>query len=419
MRLEKATLGTSADVGRVTAEAVLRVLLSSGPMGRAGIAEHIGVGRPTVSRVTGRLMDIELLREGEPIRSNLGRPVIPLEISSTRRVVGTIHFGSSQLRIGLVDPLGRVLVERRYPYQAADIESAVEFAAARLEETVATESHDRKVLGVGASIGGWVDPDSGQVLRFAPRAWYDIPLAQLLEGAVDYPLLFDHTIRGAALAERMFGAARGVEDFLELWVGDVIGAAIVTDGVIRRGPQGGAGVAAHLPLRNGSERPCGCGRVGCLQAVASDDAVVEIARDRGVLTGEDTMADLVLKAQTGHADAIRLIVETADLLAAGFASAVDLFNPSMVVVGGLITEAPQFFEAYRSALIRETDRFVGGEERVALSKFGDLGPTIATASLVLDAFYRDPLGIDVAADRLALTSPRRGSTGTARPRRSA
>ncbi|MDZ8171152.1 ROK family protein [Microbacterium xanthum] len=342
-------------------------------------------------------MEIDIIRERSPLPATTGRPEVPLEICSAGRMVGTIAFGAADFRLGLVDPRGSVLAESRESYRASDVESTVARAAEGLARLAERAGSGRRMLGVGATIGGWVDPSTGTLVRFAPRDWYDVKLADILRSRLDTAVMFDQSIRGLALAERMFGVARGADDFVELWVGDVIGAAIVDRGVIRRGPRGGAGQAAHLPVREGAHRMCVCGRRGCVQASASHDALVAMGRERNILDQAAGIDTLVALAHAGRPDATRLIWEAATQLASSFAATVDMLNPSMVVVGGLLTETPQFLEAFRSALIHEADRFIDGRSCVAVSSFGDGGPTIASASLVLDAFYRDPFRIDAAA----------------------
>src|SRR4051794_33449326 len=274
--------GSSADVGRVNAEAVLRALLAEGPLPRAAIADSVGVTRATVSRVTGRLIEIGLLREEEPIRPNLGRPLVPLALDGSDRAVATAHFGVSEMRIGLVDVRGDVLVERRFPNPDGGPADFVRLAAAELRSVVEDELGERHLLGVGASIGGWVNPETGYVVRFNALDWKDVPLARMLAAELDWPLRLDQMVRGIALAEGMFGAARHDRDFVELWLGNIIGAAVVTDGSIRRGASGASGLLGHMPVRGGESVECVCGRRGCLGSVASDYAALDRARSRGV-----------------------------------------------------------------------------------------------------------------------------------------
>ena len=93
---------TSADVGTANAAAVLQVLLAEGPLARAEIADRVGLTRGTVTRVTGRLLAIGLLVEGEPLPSQFGRPLVPLALAASARLSATAHLGAEEARLGLV-----------------------------------------------------------------------------------------------------------------------------------------------------------------------------------------------------------------------------------------------------------------------------------------------------------------------------
>lgn len=385
--------GSSADVGRLNAETVLRALLAEGPLPRAAIAHQVGLTRATVTRVTGRLIDLGLLREGEPIRPQVGRPLVPLALDGGDRAVATAHFGLREIRVGLVGVTGNVLVERRLPNPGEDPVDYVRVAANSLRSVVSDELGGRNLLGVGACIGGWVNPETGHVVRFNALGWQNVPFAKMLANELDWPLHFDQMVRGIALAEGMFGAARHDRDFVELWLGNIIGAAVVTDGSIRRGASGASGLVGHVPVRGAEAMVCSCGRRGCLGSVASDFAVLDRARKIGAIDPAQTMRDLVDLACAGSPGAIEVITATAGHAGRAATAMVDLLDPSLVVVAGLITEAPQFLPAFRSALYAETEYREPGDPPIVASTFGDAAPTIASASILLDAFYRDPFSL--------------------------
>lgn len=397
--------GSSADVGRLNAEMVLRALLAAGPLPRAAIADRVGLTRATVTRVTGRLIDIGLLREEEPIRPPFGRPLVPLALAGEDRAVVTAHFGLREMRFGLVGVRGDLIVERRFPNPGEDPADFVRLAADALRSVVADELGERSLLGVGACIGGWVNPETGHVVRFNALGWKDVPFARMLASELDWPLHFDQMVRGLALAEGMFGAARHDRDFVELWLGNIIGAAVVTDGSIRRGASGASGLLGHIPVRGAESVLCSCGRRGCLGSVASDYAVLDRARQSGAIGAAGTMRELVDLACSGSGRAADVIGDAAAHAGRAATAMVDLLDPSLVVVAGLITEAPQFLPAFRAALFAESEYRQVGDLPVLGSTFGDAAPTIASASILLDAFYRDPFSIAWASAVGPLPAP--------------
>ena len=386
--------GSSRDVGRHNAALVLQTMLADGPLARATLAERIGLTRGTVTRVTAKLLEINLLQELSLVRMPFGRPMVPLDISTEGRAVATVHLGASEMRIGLVGLRGVAFCERKIPYSLTDPKSMVAVVAEQVKRTVGQELGSRRLLGVGVSIGGWVDSDTGTVVHYAPLNWRNVPLASMLKDALRLPLAFDQMVRGMALAEMMFGSARGTRDFIELYVGNIVGAALIDDGRPRRGPRGAAGIVSHLPIPGASGARCSCGRNDCLESVASDTAVVERARNSGILAADENVYTLIGYARRGNEAAIALLDERAGYLAAASGLIIDLVNPTLLVLAGSPVQTPRLLEVFQAALTGASERTVGDTVPVLLSSLGEVAPTSASAALFLDEYYQDPFAYE-------------------------
>lgn len=371
---------------------VLSTVLAEGPLARAEVADRIGLTRATVTRVVARLLEQNLLRERSPRRDSPGRPMVPLEIAGEDRGVITVHFGAHESRVGLVDLRGRVLDEMRDRYVSTDPETLVGGVSARVSAISIRHANRLRVLGVGVGIGGWLEPESGEVIRFEPLGWQNVPLGALLSAAIPLPVYLDQFVRGLAMAEQMFGTARGQSDFVEMWIGNVVGAAIVQGGVVRRGPKGASGVIAHFPTRDGEDVRCECGRRGCLGKRISDDAVLAEAVRLEICDDRANIRDVVDLARQGEPHVMALLASTGSIAGSAAAAMADLINPSAWVVGGVVTTAPEFLDSFRRTFEERAERSDG--VTITASQFGDLAPTIASASVILDRYYRDPMALE-------------------------
>jgi predicted NBD/HSP70 family sugar kinase len=380
----------SEDLRRINAASVLRCVLLDGPLARAEIADRLGLTRATITRVSGQLLESGLLVEGKPRRSNLGRPLVPLELGGSERLALTVHIGGVETRVGLVNIRGEVVVERRYPYEGTSPQEVSEVIARGVDAVSAELPAGGQLLGMSASIGGWVDPGGEFIVNYRPLDWAAVPLESLLP-SIGLPRYVDQLVRGLALAERMFGAAGTTTDFLELWSGNVLGAALFENGSVRRGPRGGAGGIDHFPTTLVGDR-CWCGRTDCLQSVVTDHAIVAEARRLGLLRAEGSLRTLIEMVRDGDAAARSLIHERAAELGRASAVMVDLTGPSSVVLAGLTTTTPGFQDAFEKAFRSTTEQ--AALTPVLLSSFGDLAPTVASAASLLDAFFNDPLAFE-------------------------
>lgn len=377
----------SDDLRRRNLASVARRLLVDGPLARSELAERLSLTRATVTRVTAQLLDVGLLTEGEAQRAAAGRPLVPLELDGSGRQVLSVHIGAIEVRVGLVDITGHVVAEERFPYVGTSPREVAHLISDGVALVRASAPKAARLLGVSASIGGWVDPVSHTIVSYEPLGWRDVPLGEVIPD-FGIPRRFDQLLRGLALAERMFGAARGRDDFVVLWTGNVLGAASVWRGDVQTGLRGGSGDIDHLPTGLSAE-PCGCGRQGCLHTVCTDDAIRAEALRRGILRPRGSLRTFVEIVSDGDAAARDLLDERARAFGRAAGIVADFRAPSLFILAGLITTAPGYAASFADAIAETSE--LGATAEIRQSGFGDLAPTIASAAFLIDEYFRDPL----------------------------
>src|SRR5438874_3478838 len=137
---------------------------------------------------------------------------------------------------------------------------------------------------------GIIDPATGVVLSF-PRPgqmteWKNVPLQHMLEHEFAMPCILEDSVRAIALSERCFGLGRNLEDFVYIDVGMGIGAGIILNGNLYKGPGGGAGEFGHMTVEENGPLCC-CGNNGCLEMMASCAAIIHAARG-AIEQGDDS-----------------------------------------------------------------------------------------------------------------------------------
>ncbi|MGF1430641.1 ROK family transcriptional regulator, partial [Kitasatospora sp. LaBMicrA B282] len=275
----------AASLRQGNASAVLRAVLAYGPVSRAEIVRHTGLSAPSVTKLTGTLIQAGLLDELAPLEPTLGRPRVPLRVDPDRTVALGVHLGPLRTGFGLVGLDGRVLAERELPHPAGPptprrvLDRAVAGVQAFLDEELA----GRRLAGTGVGIDGWVDGERGLLVEHEPLGWRAVDLRAALAGRLPGPLLLEQTVRAIARAELWFGVGREVDDFLLVHIGSVLGAAIVVDRTVHRGPGAAAGGIEHLLATDDPEVRCPRCGTGCLSAAAGDLPLLAEARAAGLL----------------------------------------------------------------------------------------------------------------------------------------
>ncbi len=256
-------------------------------------------------------------------RGTLARP-------GGRLAVG-IDLGGTTLRGLLVREDGRLLARRRRATPKAEGAEPVLAAVRDMAAELLEEARD--IAGLGFGIPGPVDVARG-VCLFSPNlGWRNLDVASYFRQAFDLPVRLDNDVRAATLGEAWLGAGRPYRTFICLTVGTGIGSGVMLDGRLWPGPGSCAGEIGHIPIDTRPDAPlCGCGRRGCLEAVASGTA---IAREAGMPSARD-VADA---ARRGDGGAIAVLERAAIFLGLGISTAVTLYNPEAVVVGGGVAGA--------------------------------------------------------------------------------
>jgi glucokinase len=231
--------------------------------------------------------------------------------------------------------------------------------------------HGMELSGIGISSAGPVDPASGVVLEppnFGP-GFRDVPLARVVREAFDLPTFLDRDTNVAALGERAFGAARGIDDVIYLTVSTGVGGGVVQGGRLLRGWRGLAGELGHVPVSLEGPR-CGCGGIGHLEAYASGTGLARGAREALAsgtspylaaaserLGGASRLSarEVAQGALAGDPACTRLMTDARRALAAACVGFVNAFDPRRIVIGGSIAEAEgdRLLDPVRRAIAQE------------------------------------------------------------------
>jgi predicted NBD/HSP70 family sugar kinase len=392
-RIRRGDISRTIDYRHTTNDsAVLQAVLDHGPVARSTVARLVGVSPAAVSRLSADLIAAGLICEsaqpGGP--KAVGRPHVPVEIDTTRRVAVGVHIALEHAVLALLDLRGRVIARERIPHQGSDPRRVLPALAARVPGFVAEHGAGRTPVGLGIATGGWVNRDDGVIIEHTLLGWRDVPVRQVLADATGLPVRVDNHARALTRAEQLFGDPRARASVIHLFAGNMIDAAFATSGRIHHGPQSAAGAVAHLPLEGRSER-CLCGRRGCLQAAVSSHQLGVRGAREGVIP-EPSFGRLLAAARDGDRRAGRLFHERARLLGAAAALLLDLLNPELLVVTEQgIRHVPGCLEILR-AEVSERSRLCADPGRsIVEGSFGDDVLPVAAGTVILDALYASPL----------------------------
>ena len=386
-------------VRKVNRGAVLGLLRREGPLSRTAVARATRLTLPTCFAIIDELVAAGLARCRETARSGPGRPRAIFEFNPSAAFSLGVDLSSDTFLGVLINLSGEIREARRDPRpEPPDVDRVIAWITAFVREVLHSPKLDPpKLLGIGVSTPALLDAGLDCLLRSTNLDWHDVPLARRLREALCIEVFLENNARAIALGERWFGAGRDVQHLACVNVGMGISLAVVIDGILHRGASVYAGELGHTVV-DANGLPCGCGRRGCPETVASGRAIlrdvagaIRQGRPSTVLAaaGGDysrITIDLVAReADRGDPLAREVVLAAAEKIGNAVSNAVVLLDPGTVVLSGsLIHSSRLCFETvaaivHRLALASPSHR---REIAVLRAQIGPLAGAVGAAGIV-------------------------------------
>ncbi|WP_330333249.1 ROK family transcriptional regulator [Streptomyces sp. NBC_00536] len=331
------TPGSQSSLHRANLERVVRAVRLAGSLTQAEIARTTGLSAATVSNIVRELKDGGTV-EVTPTSAG-GRRARSVSLSGDAGIVIGVDFGHTHLRVAVGNLAHQVLAEEAEPL---DVDASWVDGFDRAEALVSSliesiEVSRDKVIGVGLGVPGPIDGESGNLgsTSILP-GWAGINPRRELSQRLGVPVYVDNDANLGALGELVWGSGRGVKDLAYIKVASGVGAGLVINGQIYRGPGGTAGEIGHITLDE-SGPVCRCGNRGCLETFAAARYVLPLLQ--GSHGPELTMERVVELARGGDPGCRRVITDVGRHVGSAVASLCNLLNPSRVVLGGSLADA--------------------------------------------------------------------------------
>jgi glucokinase len=225
--------------------------------------------------------------------------------------------------------------------------------------------------------------------------WVNVPLRDMLSNRLGLPFVLEHDAKAAAAGEFRFGAGRGERDMCYIVVGTGVGAAIILDGEVRRGPHNSAGEVGHITIDPAGD-PCACGSIGCVETFCSGPSLAR--RYRRALDRRSVSTDarppepfggetVTCAADAGDPAALEVMASAGEALGTAIATLAMILDIELYVIGSSVARCGDLLLApARDAVFRHAHRSVAERVRVEVSALGDDGPILGCGWLCRSAY---------------------------------
>ncbi len=385
--------GTSEDVRRENLAAVLRALMVGGHMSRADLGRLTGRNRSTVASLVSDLAGLGLVDEQDPVTvGTVGRPSHGVALSSSVAAFA-VHPEVDALTVAIVGLDAQVRRKVRHEFERIPSMTQVVHLATTVMAAMGAEELGFRISGIGVAVPGLVRTVDGLVRNAPHLQWREEPLGAALAAATSLPVLVANDAQVGALAERDYGAGRGVAHFVYLNGGaSGIGGAIVAGGNLLGGAHGYAGELGHTPV-SGSEAVDTVGIPGSLEAEVTRAELLS-------LLGSDHMDPESFESAllADRSDVVVAAVARQQAhLAVALGTVVNVLNPERIVLGGflasLLAYDPEGLHAAMAA--RALCPALEGVEIVSAQLGANL-LLVGAAQRALEPLVNDPASLSVA-----------------------
>ncbi|HEY3632883.1 MAG TPA: ROK family transcriptional regulator [Jatrophihabitantaceae bacterium] len=331
---------------------VLTRILTSGPIPRVDIARQTGLSQAAVTKAVAPLVEAGFVAlDGARGRPDApGRPVTPLRVVAESVTFIGVKITADEA-IGVATDFGATILDTEHRRMArhtpAQVVRTVQAVVAALVRRLGERAE--QLVGIGVSVSGDVDTAHG-IVRDSPKlGWHDVALRELLEERLDRPVRIDNDVHALTIAEQWFGVGAGdVDSFVIVTIGSGIGCGLYLNGDVVNGSFGVSGELGHLPLAD-QGLTCECGRVDCVETIASSAAIVRAVQAATGRTDLD-MDAIVELAHAGQPDAVAAFDRAATAIGRAIAVVANLTGPEVAVIEG---ESVADFDVYETT-VRKT-----------------------------------------------------------------
>ena len=377
----------------VLKQKILGLCINDGDFSLADLSKELGTSIPTTTKLVEELLEEGLLEElGKQGTTGGRRPSIFGLNPSAGYFVG-VDIRRKFISYAVTDFKGSTIVyHEQLTYAVQNSEDSFIGLASFLKKSMKESGIDsNKVLAYGFNLTGRVNNQTGYC--FSYFIGEDKPIASVLERELDRPVFIENDSRAMTYGEYIEGVAKDEKNMLFLNVAWGLGMGMIVDGKLSYGKSGFSGEIGHFPLLENNQ-VCHCGKTGCLETGASGSAVYRIFMEKLKEGRASTLSEKHSKGETIHIEdiidavneedvlAIEVIEEIGTVLGRAIAGLINIFNPELIVIGGIVAAAKEYLMLpIKSAVQKHSLNIINSDTSIKFSKLGKKAGLIGSCML--------------------------------------
>lgn len=305
-------------------------------------------------------------------------------------VIG-LDLGGTKIYTALVDLEGNIKEEIVIPTESEKGTDHVLNNIISTLEFIMDKVTNEEILAIGVGSPGPLDIEKGMIVYTPNLPFKNFKLVEAIQNKYNIPTFLDNDANAATLAEFMFGAGKGSKNMLYVTASTGIGGGAVLNGSLFRGSTGNALEVGHMTVCKDGPR-CGCGNIGCAEAMGSGTAITKKAREAvstNVITSlrnydEVTAKEVFIEAEKGDKVSKEILDNALSYLGIAIANLANIFDPDIIVIGGGVTNGGKIvFDKINEEVERRCLRTISGNMEVYKAILGGKVGVLGAAALAI------------------------------------
>jgi len=377
---------------------ILKIMIDIGPISRIDISRRLKISRPTTSAYISELIEDGLIEEigKSDSTSSGGKKAILLQFNVRAGYILGIMIGVKTIRIALTDFGSNIIEIIKIPTEEQlGPDAIIDKLVKNLKKIINISGVSKEeIIGIGIGATGLVDSRKGLVI-FSPNldGWNNIKLKEIIEKKTGLPTFIENECRVQAIAEKKYGLAKDVNDFVCVETGIGIGTGVFIDNKLMVGDKGMAGEVGHIITNLAGNRKCHCGNVGCLETLCSinslmEDITIDIRKSGKSADYESSklgIEDLYKLYKQGDRIVTRNVEKNAEYLGIGISNTIKMFNPELIIIHGeVIKFGRKYLGKVKKSVSKNTFPKVKDNYNIQFSELGENVGVFGTVAIVFD-----------------------------------
>lgn len=384
-------------VKKINKSIVLNIIQKKCPLSRVQISELTGLNKATVSTLVNELIDGNLVYEIGPGQSSGGRRPVMLFFNKNAGYSIGVDLGVNYILAVLTDLQGNIVQEKKTPLFSQSVNDVLPKLKQLIQSLIdETPESPYGIVGIGIGVPGITDSD-GKIL-FAPNLkWHNVNIKEDLEREFELPVTVDNEANAGSYGEKRYGAGKDVSNLIYVSAGIGIGTGIILDNELYKGVSGVSGEMGHFTIEANGKK-CRCGNRGCWELYASENALLEQARQLSVFENDPKLDidQLIEAANQDNSEVINLFYHIGEYLGIGLTNIVNTFNPELVIIGNRLSQIRDWIKNPINLVLEQRLLTYHREPlKVTFSELGIYSCALGSSSFAISSFFaRDKVTVE-------------------------